>query len=206
MTASVQADSFLTLHYRISTLAGEEFLSTFDMSPATLQMGSGQLAESLEEVLLGLEQGGHYVFELEPEQAFGQPNPRLVERIARNALPAGMELKENSIVEFTAPTGAAFSGFLRELNDTSALFDFNHPLAGKAIRFEVKLIGVMSAICQSKERRASTKPAPAGMAGNSAHSARPRAPSASGAKASRPAEIASVAKVNRAGLRLTVRR
>ena len=81
--------------------------------------------------------------ELEPEQAFGQPNPRLVERIARNALPAGMELKENSIVEFTAPTGAAFSGFLRELNDTSALFDFNHPLAGKAIRFEVKLIGVM---------------------------------------------------------------
>ena len=47
MTASVQADSFLTLHYRISTLAGEEFLSTFDMSPATLQMGSGQLAESL---------------------------------------------------------------------------------------------------------------------------------------------------------------
>ena len=143
MTASVQADSFLTLHYRISTLAGEEFLSTFDMSPATLQMGSGQLAESLEEVLLGLEQGGHYVFELEPEQAFGQPNPRLVERIARNALPAGMELKENSIVEFTAPTGAAFSGFLRELNDTSALYDFNHPLAGKAIRFEVKLIGVM---------------------------------------------------------------
>ena len=70
MTASVQADSFLTLHYRISTLAGEEFLSTFDMSPATLQMGSGQLAESLEEVLLGLEQGGHYVFELEAEQFF----------------------------------------------------------------------------------------------------------------------------------------
>jgi len=111
MTASVQADSFLTLHYRISTLAGEEFLSTFDMSPATLQMGSGQLAESLEEVLLGLEQGGHYVFELEPEQAFGQPNPRLVERIARNALPAGMELKENSIVEFTAPPAPLFPAF-----------------------------------------------------------------------------------------------
>ncbi|MFV0370033.1 FKBP-type peptidyl-prolyl cis-trans isomerase [Denitromonas sp.] len=143
MTASVQADSFLTLHYRISTLEGEEFLSTFDMSPATLQMGSGQLAGSLEDVLLGLEQGGHYVFELEPGQAFGEHNARLVERLARSGLPAGMELKENSIVEFTTPNGAAFSGFLRELDEKSALFDFNHPLAGKAIRFEVKLIGVM---------------------------------------------------------------
>ena len=62
---------------------------------------------------------------------------------------------------------------------------------------------VMKAICQSRERRASTKPAPAGMTGNSTHSARPRAPRASGAKASRPAEMANVVKVSRAGLRLT---
>jgi FKBP-type peptidyl-prolyl cis-trans isomerase SlpA len=143
MSATVRPDSYLTLHYRITTLDGEEFLSTFDMSPATLQMGSGQLAENLENVLLGLNAGEHYVFELEPEQAFGVHNERLVERIARSGLPAGMELKENSVVEFTAPNGATFAGFLRELAETSALFDFNHPMAGKAIRFEVKIIGVM---------------------------------------------------------------
>ena len=143
MTASVQADSFLTLHYRISTLEGEEFLSTFDMSPATLQMGSGQLAENLESVLIGLPAHERFVFELEPAQAFGQHNERLVERIARNALPAGMELKENSVVEFTAPNGGTFAGFLRELDGSSALFDFNHPMAGKTIRFEVEIIGIM---------------------------------------------------------------
>ena len=44
---NVRSDSFLTLHYRISAIDGEEFLSTFDMSPATLQMGSGQLADCL---------------------------------------------------------------------------------------------------------------------------------------------------------------
>ena len=54
MTPTVRSDSYLTLHYRITTLDGEEFLSTFDMSPATLQMGSGQLAENLESVLIGL--------------------------------------------------------------------------------------------------------------------------------------------------------
>ena len=143
MTATVRSDSYLTLHYRITALDGEEFLSTFDMSPATLQMGSGQLAENLEGVLIGLPAHERFVFELEPAQAFGQHNERLVERIARNALPAGMELKENSVVEFSAPNGATFAGFLRELDETSALFDFNHPMAGKTIRFEVEIIGIM---------------------------------------------------------------
>lgn len=140
---TVRADSYLTLHYRITTLDGEEFLSTFDMSPATLQMGSGQLADTLESCLIGLPAGERTVFQLEPEQAFGQHNPRLVERIARNALPADMELKENSVVEFGAPNGATFAGFLRELTAESALFDFNHPLAGQSIRFEVQIIGIL---------------------------------------------------------------
>lgn len=143
MTDTVRPDSYLTLHYRITAHDGEEFLSTFDMSPATLQMGSGQLAENLESLLIGLPAREHVVFELEPEQAFGQHNPRLVERIARNALPAGMELQPDSVVEFSAPHGGTFAGFLRELDDTHALFDFNHPMAGKAIRFEVRIIGIL---------------------------------------------------------------
>jgi FKBP-type peptidyl-prolyl cis-trans isomerase SlpA len=140
---TVRSDSFLTMHYRISTLEGEEFLSTFDMSPATLQMGSGQLAENLESVLIGLIAHERFVFQLEPNEAFGQHNPRLVERISRAGLPAEMELKENSVVEFTAPNGGTFAGFLRELDATHALFDFNHPMAGKTIRFEVEIIGIM---------------------------------------------------------------
>jgi FKBP-type peptidyl-prolyl cis-trans isomerase SlpA len=143
MSATVRSDSYLTLHYRITAVDGEEFLSTFDMSPATLQMGSGQLADPLESVLIGLPAHERFVFELEPEEAFGQYNPRLVERLARGSLPADMELKENSVVEFTAPNGGAFAGFLRELDATHALFDFNHPLAGKTIRFEVEIIGIM---------------------------------------------------------------
>jgi len=143
MSETVRSDSYLTLHYRISALDGDEFLSTFDMSPATLQMGSGQLAENLESVLIGLPAHERFVFQLEPKDAFGQHNERLVERIARSGLPADMELKANSVVEFTAPNGATFAGFLREMDATHGLFDFNHPLAGKAIRFEVEIIGIM---------------------------------------------------------------
>ena len=103
MSATVRSDSYLTLHYRITALDGEEFLSTFDMSPATLQMGSGQLAETLESVLIGLPAQEHFVFELEPEEAFGQHNPRLVERIARAALPADLSFGAGS--QTTLPSG-----------------------------------------------------------------------------------------------------
>jgi FKBP-type peptidyl-prolyl cis-trans isomerase SlpA len=145
---TVTPDSYLTLHYRLSDLAGVEFVSTFDLSPATLQMGGGQLAASLEYCLLGLAAGQRYVFELAAEDAFGAHNPRLVERIARSALPPNLELKENSLIEFNSdnnelPGSGSFSGFLRELTETTALFDFNHPLAGQALRFEVEIIGIL---------------------------------------------------------------
>ncbi len=142
--ATVLPDSYLTLHYSLSATDGTEFVSTFEMSPATLQMGSGQLAEPLERCLLGLPAGARRVFELAADEAFGAHNPRLVERIARSALPPEIELKENSLIEFAAPNGGpGFAGFLRELSETSALFDFNHPLAGRPVRFEVLIIGIM---------------------------------------------------------------
>ena len=140
---TVCADSYLTLHYRLSDEANNEYVSTFDLSPATLQMGSGQLAAPLEKCLIGLTAKQRGVFELSSEEAFGEHNPRLVERIARSALPPEIELHENSLIEFGAPDGGGFAGFLRELDDTTALFDFNHPLAGKAIRFEVEIIAIM---------------------------------------------------------------
>ncbi len=141
--ASVDRDSYLTLHYSLADLTGNEYVSTFGLSPATLQMGSGQLAETLEECLLGLAVGERHVFELAASAAFGEHNPRLVERIARNALPPDIELRPNSLIEFSSTDGASFAGLLCELDDSSALFDFNHPLAGKPIRFEVELIAIL---------------------------------------------------------------
>lgn len=137
-------DSYLTLHYSLSDTDENEFVSTFGLSPATIQMGSGQLAASLEKCLIGLTAHQRHVFRLGPNDAFGEHNPQLVERIARSALPPEIELKENTLIEFGAPDGGAgFAGFLRELTDTTALFDFNHPLAGQPIRFEVEIIGIM---------------------------------------------------------------
>ena len=60
--AAIQADSFLTLHYRLTTQDGEEVVSTFDLGPATIQMGNGELNENLEACLVGLVPGEHAIF------------------------------------------------------------------------------------------------------------------------------------------------
>lgn len=140
----VVADSYLTLHYSVGDLAGNEYVSTFDLSPATFQLGSGQLAEPFERCLLGMSVGEHRVFELADEEAFGARNPRLVERIARSALPADVVPEVGTLLEFTSPEGvASFAGIVREQNEKNVLVDFNHPLAGKAVRFAVQVIAIL---------------------------------------------------------------
>ena len=121
-------------------------MNTFAGRPATLQLGIGQLAESLENKLLGLLEGTHQTFELAPEIAFGLRNPQMIQRVSRAMLDSNSQdsdYQPGDLVDFPSPDGGRFAGVLKEIDTQSALFDFNHPLAGRALRFEVKLLGVL---------------------------------------------------------------
>ena len=143
----VTESAYLTLHYRLAGPDGADIVSTFNENPATLQMGTGQLAPFLEACLLGLQEGAHEIFELSPEKAFGERNPELVQRVSRATLDENSQMGESysigDLVEFTAPSGGRFAGVLRAIDDDSALFDFNHPLAGQTVKFEVRIIGIL---------------------------------------------------------------
>lgn len=143
MSETVKSDSLVTLHYRLASGDDVELVSTFDASPATLQMGSGELAPTLESCLIGLPVGERSVFLLEPDQAFGPHSPQLLQRMPRQELAAIGVVEVHALVEFSAPDGSKVAGLVRELDDDSALVDFNHPLAGKSIRFEVLVIGIL---------------------------------------------------------------
>lgn len=140
---TVAADSLVTLNYRIASSDDVEFIGTFSSAPAVLQLGSGELSPALEHCLTGMALGARQLFLLEPQQAFGPHLPQLVQRIPRHRLPNGDALKEQTLLEFDAPNGARFTGLVLELNDDTALIDFNHPLAGKSIRFEAEIIGIL---------------------------------------------------------------
>jgi len=143
MSETVRENSLLTLHYRLALADDTELVSTFGGKPATLQLGSGELAPVLERCLVDLPVGERTVFLLDAEQAFGPHNPQLMQRFARRELPNPGELRAMALIEFQAPNGATCTGLVRELTEAEALVDFNHPLAGKAIRFEAEVIGVL---------------------------------------------------------------
>ncbi len=151
MTPIVHADSYLTLHYRITLMsgpgAGSVFIDTFDGKPGTLQMGTGQWSPSMETPLLGHAEGESFSFNLSAQAAYGERNPELLQRVTRQMLArdAGpdAEFDAGDMVEFTAPNGGRYSGIFREWDNDTALFDFNHPLAGVDLRIEVKLLGVL---------------------------------------------------------------
>ncbi|ATE60255.1 FKBP-type peptidyl-prolyl cis-trans isomerase [Thauera sinica] len=142
MSHTVQPGSLVTLHYRIMLPNGQPLISTFEATPATLQLGAGEMLPAMEKLLVGLAAGTRHVFELEPENAFGPHREELVERVRRAHMP-DEEIEAMSVMEFTAPDGSRYSGLVREIDGESALIDFNHPLAGKAVRFEVEVIGVV---------------------------------------------------------------
>ncbi|HEX6706680.1 MAG TPA: FKBP-type peptidyl-prolyl cis-trans isomerase [Albitalea sp.] len=145
---SVQRGSFLTLHYRLAGPDGADIINTFDDKPATLSMGTGELAPAMEARLVGLAEGTRTTFELAAGEAFGERNPELLQRVKRGLLDELGDPDEQyhvgDVVQFPTPDGqGAYAGVVREVGHESLLFDFNHPLAGQPVTFEVHLIGVL---------------------------------------------------------------
>lgn len=146
----VQEGSFLTLHYRMSGPQGQVIIDTFEQrQPATLSMGGGELSPAIEQRLMGLEEGTTTVIELAAGEAFGERQTEMVQWVARKLLSQLGDPHERyavgDVVQFPTPDGlGSYAGAVRDVRDDGAvLFDFNHPLAGQPVRFEVQLIGVL---------------------------------------------------------------
>ena len=143
----VQANSFLTLHYRLSGPAGD-VINTFADKPATLTLGTGALAAPIELHLIGLKEGQRTSFELAPGEAFGPRNPAMLQWLARKVLAQMGDPTEQyqvgEVLQFPTPDGKGqFAGVVRQLGVDAIQFDFNHPLAGEAVTFEVEILGVL---------------------------------------------------------------
>ena len=145
---TVQPGSFLTLHYRLAGPQGD-VISTFGSKPATLTLGTGELSPAVEERLIGLQEGAHATFELPAGAAFGERNPDMIQWLARRELDSMGDPNERydvgDVVQLPTPDGLGqFAGVVLDVRDDGALrLDFNHPLAGQPVTFEVQIIGVL---------------------------------------------------------------
>lgn len=151
----IQQGSFLTLHYRmagpsVNGKPGADIINTFDGKPATLSLGTGELSPAIEQRLLGLPEGARTTFELPAGEAFGERNPELVQWVARKLLnelgDPDEQYKVGDVVQFPTPDGMGqYAGAVQQVKEggDAVQFDFNHPLAGQPVVFEVQVIGVL---------------------------------------------------------------
>ncbi|MFN5096409.1 MAG: peptidylprolyl isomerase [Limnohabitans sp.] len=144
----VEPASFLTLHYRLAGPQGD-IINTFNEKPATMSLGSGTLSPALEQRLLGLAEGTRVVMEIPAGEAFGDHIAEMQQWVARKLLNELGDPTEKyvagDVVQFPTPDGlGSYAGTVLQVNEEGAvLFDFNHPLAGQPVTFEVELIGVL---------------------------------------------------------------
>ena len=146
----VESGSFLTLHYRMAGPDGVDIINTFGGKPATLSLGTGQLSPAIEQRLLGLPEGTRTTFELPAGIAFGERNPDLLQTVARKLLnelgDPNEQYQVGDVVQFPTPDGAGqYAGSVIQVKTAgdAVQFDFNHPLAGQPVSFEVHIIGVL---------------------------------------------------------------
>ncbi len=143
MSDSVQSDSTVLVHFTLKLEDGSVAESTrAGGKPALFRLGDGSLSEGLEQHLLGLKEGAKTDFTLLPEDAFGTISPDLIQYFSRREFIDAGEPEPGTIMLFTAMDGSEMPGVIREVNGDSITVDFNHPLAGQTIHFDIEVLDI----------------------------------------------------------------
>ncbi len=132
------------MHFSIILTDGTEAASTFDDEPTTFVMGDGSVSEGLELALYGLSAGDKQSLTMQPDQAFGPRDDAKVQPMPRANFDPEMELEPGLIIGFTTPDGHEVAGVVHELQGQDVIIDFNHPLAGMEVVFEVEVLEVVA--------------------------------------------------------------
>ena len=140
----INHDTQVTLHFTLKLPNGDVVDSTLGKTPATFKVGDGSLLPGFEQSLFGLKSGDQRSFEIEPERGFGPGNPQNIQTVARENFNE-MELETGLLVIFQDAAGGEMPGVVKQINEKTVDVDFNHPLAGKTITFEVEIIEVKAA-------------------------------------------------------------
>lgn len=132
----------VTLHFALRLPDGELIDSNFERDPATFTVGDGNLLQGFEQAIFGLQEGDRKTVVIKPEHGFGQRNPNNVQEIPRGQFDAGLALEEGLVLSFADAQKTELPGVVKRFNDDVVTVDFNHPLAGRDIVFEVAILKI----------------------------------------------------------------
>jgi len=142
MSVIINQDSQVSLHYRISLPDGTELESSFGDEELTFTMGENTLTEGMELCLLNLSAGDKQTITLTPEQTYGQRDPDNIHELNTADFPNEIKPEKGQVIAFDTPAGDDINGVIVEVNADKVAVDFNHPLAGNNLVFEVEILQV----------------------------------------------------------------
>jgi len=119
---------------------GKVFDSSEGKAPLEFTAGGGQLIKGFDNAVIGMKKGDEKEVKIPANEAYGEVNPQLMRKIPREALPKDREPKVNMILVITAGEGHQIPARISAVDEKDVTLDLNHPLAGKALVFKIKIV------------------------------------------------------------------
>ena len=139
----VTSGQMVELHYVGTLEDGTEFDSSRTRNETiSVEVGSGQLITGFDNALTGMKLGEVKNITLKPEEAYGDVNPEAFDVVSLNVFPEGFEPIVGNMVQGTSPNGQPVVAKIDSVDDDNITLNFNHPLAGKTLNFEIELVNI----------------------------------------------------------------
>lgn len=138
----VKKNCLVRVQYRVTDEEGQEIDASSPDHPLEFVCGRGDVITGLERGVIGLEPGGKKRITIPPEDAYGPHNPAHVKTLPRAAFPVNMELVEGTRFSYRSDKGAEVMYRVKEIRPDSIVADYNHPLAGKTLHYDVTVVDV----------------------------------------------------------------
>ena len=134
--------TYVTIEYDAFLESGTRVLGTNKKDPLIFRFGSGEVFPKIEEQIIGLNPGTEREFMLEPDEAFGEFDETRVLRVPLEEFPKGKKLKKGTLLQVEISAGETGLCFVGDIQDDYFVLDFNHPLAGRTLKYRIKVVDV----------------------------------------------------------------
>ncbi|MCB1829697.1 MAG: peptidylprolyl isomerase [Chromatiaceae bacterium] len=133
------------IHYDGSLDDGTRFDSSMGRDPLAFTLGSGQVIPGFDSAVAGMAVGERKSVRIPSEQAYGEHSDELVQHLPKSALPEGLEVTVGMPLQASGPEGEVVSMMVIGVAEDSIQVDANHPLAGRALNFDIELVALDTA-------------------------------------------------------------
>ena len=138
---TIEKGRTVSIHY-ILRVDGKVLESTVGKAPLTYHQGDGKILPALAKALEGLKEGDHKRVVLPPQKAYGLNDPKQYRLVKKSSFPIDLKLLPGMVVDIKSPQGDVLPAIVWEVHKDDVLLNFNHPLAGKTLVFDVTVVKI----------------------------------------------------------------